>query len=618
MSLHTAAKHLASQGRGPDSMLVHMAPNEVAGLHALAAAHGTSLTINPTTGLPEAFSLSDLAPAALGFALDYFLPGVGRAVGSVFDLGQAAGTAITVGGLAGLSSGSLSEGIMAGMGAYGGAGLHQGLMGLGSAGSLAESAADADMAGGLIPAGEAGNAAYSASTAPTDALSKLKAGASAAMDAPKDFLKDQSGNLFKAFGPAVLGGLASNDQTGAPPTQNSPGYIRKYATDPVTGSMYQVSATPTAEFGNQSAVTFGGVPQRTYYADGGTVGTGLSHMRWNEGTQKYDTVSSDGKVIPADTGPVTFGGVGASTRVNDPTDTRTDSQKANDYLMGVKGAKNPMLFTHVQPEKMATAPLDINTRTGGHYKYNTDTGQYDWMADAATVAPVNETNVNQTGNGPSAGDGPATASSSTDGPGLATMGMNGIASIAQGLGLATAPAAMTGPAPVSDMSTMSPAAQAQADANLASFDAADVGLGISGTSVGDTGVGTASSPGLGADGISGATGGFLHNSKLHRNFASGGLGSLGGYSDGGQLLRGPGDGVSDGIPATIGRGQPARLADGEFVVPARIVSELGNGSTEAGAKQLYAMMARIQKGRAKTIGKNKVATNSKAARHLPA
>jgi hypothetical protein len=100
--------------------------------------------------------------------------------------------------------------------------------------------------------------------------------------------------------------------------------------------------------------------------------------------------------------------------------------------------------------------------------------------------------------------------------------------------------------------------------------------------------------------------------------AGGGLGQLGGYSDGGQLLRGPGDGVSDSIPATIGKGQPARLADGEFVVPARIVSELGNGSTEAGAKQLYAMMARIQAGRAKTTGKNQVAKNSKAVRHLPA
>ena len=99
----------------------------------------------------------------------------------------------------------------------------------------------------------------------------------------------------------------------------------------------------------------------------------------------------------------------------------------------------------------------------------------------------------------------------------------------------------------------------------------------------------------------------------------GGLGTLGGYSDGGRLLKGPGDGVSDSIPATIGRKQqPARLADGEFVVPARIVSELGNGSTEAGAKKLYAMMDRVQRARGKTTGKNKVAANSRADKYLPA
>ena len=99
----------------------------------------------------------------------------------------------------------------------------------------------------------------------------------------------------------------------------------------------------------------------------------------------------------------------------------------------------------------------------------------------------------------------------------------------------------------------------------------------------------------------------------------GGLGSLGSYSDGGRLLKGPGDGVSDSIPATIGRKQqPARLADGEFVVPARIVSELGNGSTEAGAKKLYAMMDRVQRARGKTTGKNKVAANSRADKYLPA
>ena len=93
---------------------------------------------------------------------------------------------------------------------------------------------------------------------------------------------------------------------------------------------------------------------------------------------------------------------------------------------------------------------------------------------------------------------------------------------------------------------------------------------------------------------------------------------LGDYSDGGRLLRGPGDGVSDSIPASIGNKRPARLADGEFVVPARIVSELGNGSTEAGARKLYAMMDRIQSARRSTVGKGKVAKNSRADKHLPA
>jgi hypothetical protein len=107
---------------------------------------------------------------------------------------------------------------------------------------------------------------------------------------------------------------------------------------------------------------------------------------------------------------------------------------------------------------------------------------------------------------------------------------------------------------------------------------------------------------------------------MPRGYAmGGGLGSLGSYSDGGRLLKGPGDGVSDSIPATIGRKrQPARLADGEFVIPARIVSELGNGSTEAGAKKLYAMMDRVQRARGKTTGKNKVAANSRADKYLPA
>jgi hypothetical protein len=75
--------------------------------------------------------------------------------------------------------------------------------------------------------------------------------------------------------------------------------------------------------------------------------------------------------------------------------------------------------------------------------------------------------------------------------------------------------------------------------------------------------------------------------------------SLGGYAAGGnpRLLKGPGDGMSDNIPAMIGRKQPARLADGEFVIPADVVSHLGNGSTEAGAKRLHEMMTKVRRER---------------------
>jgi Domain of unknown function (DUF4214) len=118
-------------------------------------------------------------------------------------------------------------------------------------------------------------------------------------------------------------------------------------------------------------------------------------------------------------------------------------------------------------------------------------------------------------------------------------------------------------------------------------------------------------------GIKGAAPAYAQGGMM-QSYAGGGLGSLGGYSDGGQLLKGPGDGVSDSIPASIGDKQPARLADGEFVVPARIVSELGNGSTEAGARKLYSMMDRVQNNRKKSIGKGNVAIDSRASNHLPA
>jgi hypothetical protein len=97
--------------------------------------------------------------------------------------------------------------------------------------------------------------------------------------------------------------------------------------------------------------------------------------------------------------------------------------------------------------------------------------------------------------------------------------------------------------------------------------------------------------------------------------AGGGISSLGSYSDGGRMLKGPGDGMSDDIPARIGGKQEARLADGEFVVPADVVSHLGNGSTDAGAKQLYSMMDKVRQAR---TGRKAQGRQIKPNKYMPA
>lgn len=76
--------------------------------------------------------------------------------------------------------------------------------------------------------------------------------------------------------------------------------------------------------------------------------------------------------------------------------------------------------------------------------------------------------------------------------------------------------------------------------------------------------------------------------------AGGGLASL---NPQGYYLGGPTDGMADQVPAMIGNAQPAALSDGEFVIPADVVSHLGNGNSDAGAEELFAMMERVRKAR---------------------
>jgi len=93
--------------------------------------------------------------------------------------------------------------------------------------------------------------------------------------------------------------------------------------------------------------------------------------------------------------------------------------------------------------------------------------------------------------------------------------------------------------------------------------------------------------------------------------------NLFGFAHGGSIPRfvsGPGDGMSDSIPANIDGNRPARLTDGEFVIPADVVSHLGNGSSKAGAQQLYAMMDRVRKAR---TGSSKQGKEINAPRIMP-
>ena len=154
------AQQLQSQGRGEDTMLVHMTPAEVNSLQGLAMATGGSLTINPSTGLPEAGWLGKLLPTILG-AIATPLTG-----GLINPLTASA----LVGAGTGIATGSLSKGLMAGLQAYGGAalgsaaGLNAGSFGIGKAAQAASTA--------LPSAGAAG--ATAAPAAPTAASSGLR------------------------------------------------------------------------------------------------------------------------------------------------------------------------------------------------------------------------------------------------------------------------------------------------------------------------------------------------------------------------------------------------------------------------------------------------------------
>jgi hypothetical protein len=604
MSLQVLASNLAARGRHGDSMLVHMSPAEVQGLHSLAVAHtGEGLTINPHTGLPEAFKLGNFLPAIAGAALS-FIPGVGPLM--------AAGI---VGGLTGLATGSLEKGLTAGLGAYGGAGI----------------------ASGLGAAGATQTAGATGGVSPMAASASSPAAASA------------------AYGDSSAAGYAALDDSAA---ASLPQAMGSGATQASMAAASPSAFTRNMAQAGQGAQSMGSQTARDAFVKkmGGPLGLmQAGNLAFTPALAKHEDNSGNVDYDPGDIRPYTY-------------DPRTQQYHA---LPSYKATKHMALGGSVQDlidqassqsrgvPVQAVHPADTGVPPGGFdfNDINRDLGPnapHLYSYDAAhqrfgrmIPAPVMPSNVDQFGDrnfggagSSGVGDGSGISSGqNADGSpstGVSTSGPPGLSGIANAIGVAVGAVANAmsapndAPAAVESMGTAAgPSAANGVSSGVSGGNdggpagAADSPGAPGGDAPGD-GPGAASDSGNGnGTGVGGNSGGTSGGDSDSGSYALGGLAALAGGGNSvtpqpPRFLRGPGDGVSDSIPAQINGQRPAALADGEFVVPARIVSEIGNGSSEAGARQLYAMMDRIQKRRAKTTGSGNVAVDSRARALLPA
>lgn len=573
MSLHHIANHLASKGRNGDTTLVHMTKGEVAGLQALAKAHGTSLTKNPDTGLPEAFGLKQLLPMAAGAALTPFVGPMGAAA--------------IVGGLGYLQSGSLTQGLMAGMGAYGGAGLGE-MAGLGAAGTqpvageiIAGAAPEASLVtppvSPPITTGVEGmpvaTTPFQASPAGADALKYTGLPDVSTMTAQTGYVPPQG---------SPINGLTETNVQAVGPV--APTYSAPVSTPPPAAPGIGETFMKNASADKMQAARYG------LAAAAPIIGDAMTPKQYtppeiksdSDMGQRYAYNPGYDNSIPGRTGPASY------TKISDE-----EAKKLYGYAEGgeVQYPVGEPVMRMADGGETSVTPS--NSQAGGWVGGAVGSGGkavHDLIRDLQAQgirlgAPQRQSSAEEQVYTPSVtGYGsytPQDAYVAARGLGLGidysgydTMPNQGIAAV------------VNRGNPNQNIVALYKAAEAKKAAEEAkTAEEKRIAEESAASSFSDVG---------------------------YQLAAGGGISTLGGYSDGGRLLKGPGDGMSDNIPAKIGEKQPARLADGEFVVPADVVSHLGNGSTDAGAKQLYKMMDKVRtartgrKAQGKQINPNKL------------
>ena len=557
MSLTIAAQHLASKGRGPDTELVHMTKGEIKGLRQLAMAHGGDLSINPHTGLVEAGFLSKILPMVAIAAATYFTAGAATpAIAGALEGTALAGSAGILGGAA---SGALIGGIGAGLqGGDIGKGALFGGIGGGITGGLGgyEGAPDA-----LKSIGDTSNAVVNTGAQ----ASNLAANTGSTLEAAN-----------QAFAPGATGGFTPTEMMAGSGNPISSGYA------PTSGF------TPT-EMAQGSFRS--GVPT-PFDATTGTAQSLAPSVSQAQAAEATKTIGSAGSKL---------GGVSDSYYSGLGTGTMDTAKKAAilsapGYLTQAygmtpeqqqqlpTGKEERSTLSRISPDFRAQEPVQPNPYyTGQETDYVKRPYGYAMGGIAGAEYDQKDSydhQVNFVG--------------------------GGMPMYAGGGAIAFANRGIVQPLPKSPAG-FDPGIYTDTDPNTARLGAYNAALYRINKARAKAGIKEPMSikkaTELG-DVEEAAKGGIMQG---HSN--------LGGYSDGGRMLKGPGDGMSDSIPATIGRRQPARLADGEFVVPADVVSHLGNGSTDAGARKLYSMMDKIRKAR---TGKKKQAPEVKTDKYLPA